>query len=167
MQITERGARRWGHLSSKATHWEDDLSNQRTMSRLRSWNGVGRRGSRSSTRETGYQWSLQENLVDELSSSSSISNSAPLNADWDGSCSCSSAAGDGGVGGAATRSGERTFPVIELLVEWRKREERIRAALAGEGVEMGVAGGGVESSKAMDSAYGQSRYCCYAIQISK
>jgi len=33
-----------------------------TRSRLRSWNGVGRLGSRSSTRETGYQWSLHENF---------------------------------------------------------------------------------------------------------
>lgn len=59
---TESGARRWGQRSSSATHSPDLGSFQMTRSRLRSWNGVGRLGSRSSTRETGYQWSLHENF---------------------------------------------------------------------------------------------------------
>ena len=99
--LTERGARRWGHLSSKAAHWDEDRSNHRTRSRLRSWNGVGRLGFRSSMRETGYQWSLQENFDEELSSLSSISISADLE------CSCCSSTVK--VGGAATRGGERIF----------------------------------------------------------
>ena len=36
-----------------------------TRSRLRSWNAVGTRGSRSSTRDTGYQWSRHTNLSAE------------------------------------------------------------------------------------------------------
>lgn len=52
---SDKGARLWGHWSSKATHSWLALSNQRTRSRTRSWNGVGRRGSRSSSEETRYQ----------------------------------------------------------------------------------------------------------------
>lgn len=59
-ESTERGARRWGQRSSKASQSPERGSFQRTRSRFRSWKGVGRLGSRSSTRETAYQWSLHE-----------------------------------------------------------------------------------------------------------
>lgn len=71
----DKGASLWGHWSSKATHSWLALSNQRTRSRTRSWNGVGRRGSRSLSEETGYQWSLQVNL--ESLTSSPLSSSTP------------------------------------------------------------------------------------------
>ena len=54
MRGTESGARRCGQRSSSATQSPELGSFQRTRSRLRSWNGVGTRGSRSSTSETGY-----------------------------------------------------------------------------------------------------------------
>lgn len=102
-KLTDKGARRCGHLSSKATHSPLDLSNQRTISLPRSWNGVGKAGSKSSIRETGYQLSLQENGGDELSlpdSSTSTSTSSEFTA-----ADFSESAVDGGVGGAATRTG--------------------------------------------------------------
>ena len=100
-KLTDKGARRWGHLSSKATHSLLDLSNQRTISLPRSWNGVGKAGSKSSIRETGYQLSLHENGEDELSlPDSSTSTSSKFSAS-----DFSESAVDGGVGGAATRTG--------------------------------------------------------------
>lgn len=69
--LTDKGARRCGHLSSKATHWLADLLNHKTMSRPRSWKGVGTRESRSSRRETGYQWSRHVNFEDSSVSSES------------------------------------------------------------------------------------------------
>lgn len=73
--LTERGARRWGQRSSRAIHFEEDWSFQMTRSRLRSWNGVGTVGSRSSMSETAYQWSLHEKDEGELSSLCSRSSS--------------------------------------------------------------------------------------------
>lgn len=109
-RLTDNGARRCGHLSSKATHWLFDLLNQSTRSRPRSWNGVGKPGSKSSIKETGYQWSLHVNLEAELSSPSSSSalNSSSWN--WSPCVSVNllsgSEVGGGDVGGAATLSGK-------------------------------------------------------------
>lgn len=58
--LTERGARRWGHLSRKTRH-SPCGSFHTTSSLPRSWNGVGTEGSKSSIKDTGYQWSRHTN----------------------------------------------------------------------------------------------------------
>ena len=70
--LTESGARRWGHLSTKTRH-SPCWSFQTTSSRPRSWKGVGTVGSKSSIKEIGYQWSLHTKASPLVSSSSFLS----------------------------------------------------------------------------------------------
>lgn len=150
--FTDKGASRWGHLSSKAAHSDLDRSNQSTRSRLRSWKGVGRSISRSSIRETGYQCSLHENLDEdeELSPSSSSSLSSNLRSisisllsDWNWpSCCCCCEEEVVVVGGADTdKGGRKVLRRVSVLVG-RGGERKVRSGL----VEGNIATDGVEKS---------------------
>ncbi len=114
---TERGARRWGHLSSNTRH-SPCWSFQTTNSRPRSWKGVGTLGSKSSIKDTGYQFSLHtkaasSSLVSGLSCmfSSSTTSRVPTLSPSSFSSSAPFSGFNDGLGGAiVAETGPICFP---------------------------------------------------------
>ncbi len=114
---TERGARRWGHLSSNTRH-SPCWSFQTTNSRPRSWKGVGTLESKSSIKDTGYQFSLHtkaasSSLVSGLSCmfSSSTTSRVPTLSPSSFSSSAPFSGFNDGLGGAiVAETGPICFP---------------------------------------------------------